>query len=61
MTFGKNKYGFENWKKVEPKTRWLSAALRHIFAYMRGEIDDKETGLPHLSHAITSLIYLMEN
>ena len=55
---GASKYGRENWKKatIADKFRYLAAALRHIMAYMRGEYLDKESGLPHLSHALWNLV-----
>lgn len=37
--------------------RVLAACLRHIFARMRGEINDPESGLPHLGHALCCLLF----
>ena len=58
MTYGAKKYAPNNWKLVEPKERYLAAALRHITAWQSGEIIDPESGLPHLAHALTSLLFL---
>jgi hypothetical protein len=58
MTFGAKKYGDNNWKLVEPKQRYFAAALRHLKAWQSGEIIDKESGLPHLAHALCSLLFL---
>lgn len=58
------KYGFENWKKGFEKGRLEAAALRHILSYRKGEKIDKESGLPHLSHAmwnIFTMIWYDEN
>ncbi|MEN6414412.1 MAG: dATP/dGTP diphosphohydrolase domain-containing protein [Veillonellales bacterium] len=58
MTYGAKKYAPNNWKKVRPKSRYFAAALRHMTAYQSGEIIDKESGLPHLTHALCSLMFL---
>jgi len=58
MTFGAKKYGDNNWKQVKPKQRFFAAALRHLTAYQSGEIIDKESGLPHLAHALCSILFL---
>lgn len=55
MTFGKRKYAANNWRKGLEVTRTISASLRHIFAYLRGEDTDPESGLSHLYHAACGL------
>ena len=58
LTYGAQKYDPENWRKVDDlQNRYTSAALRHIFAHMEGEEDDKETGLSHLAHAMCCLLF----
>lgn len=54
-TFGKKKYAAHNWTKGFAWTRPLAAALRHIFAFMRGENLDPESSCSHLAHAICCL------
>lgn len=62
LTYGAKKYGPDNWRKVEDlDSRYLAAALRHISAYAKGEEYDSESDLSHLSHAICSLMFLLEN
>lgn len=39
----------ENWRQVEPQ-RYRDALYRHFLAYLSGEEDDPESGLPHLWH-----------
>jgi hypothetical protein len=56
FTYGAKKYGENNWQGVEPSTRYLAAAYRHLNAYQRGETLDEGSGLNHLGHAIASLI-----
>ena len=59
-TFGANKYTPEGWKSVpEPKERYMNALMRHVFAYMHGEIKDPETGLSHLAHAAWNVLALL--
>jgi len=61
LTFGASKYSDNNWKHVEnPVARYEAALLRHISAYKKGEMNDPETGLPHLAHAGCCLMFLME-
>lgn len=59
-TFGKKKYDAWNWKKGFIWSRPYAAALRHIYAWARGESNDPETGMPHLAHAICCLMMLIE-
>lgn len=67
ITFGKVKYGRENWKHVTGGFyRYYAAAMRHMAAhkkYMETGLDehrlDDESGLPHLAHAACNLIFLM--
>ncbi len=60
MTFGKKKYSAHNWRGGFIWSRPLSAALRHIFAYLKGEDKDPETGLSHLAHAMCCLMFILE-
>ncbi len=62
LTYGAQKYDPENWRKVDDlQNRYTSAALRHIFAHMEGEEDDRETGLSHLAHAMCCLLFKLED
>lgn len=61
LGFGANKYGPENWRKVDnARDRYLSAAFRHLVAYARGEKVDPESKMPHLAHAMCSLAFMLE-
>lgn len=57
MMFGARKYARGNWKHVEPGTRYLSAAIRHISSWLNGEAVDSETGYSHLWHAGCCLMF----
>lgn len=56
---GAIKYAPNNWQLVpDGKTRYYDAAMRHIEAWRTGEMNDPETGLPHLAHAGCCLMFL---
>ena len=57
LTFGAKKYDAHNWRAGLSVSRTIGACLRHIFAFIRGEDLDKETGLHHLFHAGCELMF----
>lgn len=60
LTFGAKKYAPNNWKTLPDfDERYTAALLRHMFARMRGERDDPESGLSHLKHIITNAAFLI--
>ncbi len=59
LQFGAKKYAAWNWAKGIAYSRILGAILRHVFAYMRGEDKDPETGLSHIAHAMTECMFLL--
>ena len=61
LTFGADKYDEENWRKLEnAQNRYSGGALRHIFSHLDGELQDPETNLSHLAHAICCLMFKLE-
>lgn len=60
LDFGAKKYDAHNWRKVDKRSRYYGAVLRHLLAWNRGENQDPETGLRHLAHAACSLLFLLE-
>lgn len=61
LMYGAQKYGAENWRNVDNhEPRYYNAAMRHMQAWLNNEVIDPESGLPHLAHAICSLIFLIE-
>jgi hypothetical protein len=58
VDYGAQKYSRDNWKKGH-FAAYANAALRHIWARLRGETLDPESGLPHLAHAASCLLFLM--
>lgn len=59
LTFGAAKYGDWNWSKGLAWSRILGAAMRHLFAFARGEDKDPESGLSHLAHLGCCVLFLL--
>ena len=59
LTFGASKYAAQNWRHGISKSRLLAAAFRHLFAYLRGEDKDRESGLSHVAHAMCCCMFLL--
>jgi hypothetical protein len=60
LAFGVKKYGVDNWKLVpDSRRRYLDALMRHMAAWSDGERLDQESGLPHLAHACTCVVFLL--
>lgn len=59
LTFGAKKYAAHNWRKGFKWTRVFASTLRHLFAWLRGEDLDPETGLSHLAHAGCNVLFLL--
>lgn len=57
MMYGAEKYDRDNWRELDaPERRYLAAAFRHLAEHNNGVELDDESSLPHLDHAITSLL-----
>jgi hypothetical protein len=60
---GNAKYAEDN--HLKPSTasvrRYVGACLRHLEARQRGEMIDPDSGLPHLGHAIASLMIALRH
>lgn len=59
LQFGAQKYASWNWSKGLPYTRVLAGILRHVFAYLRGEDKDPESGLSHIAHAMCGCMFIL--
>lgn len=64
LLYGRGKYGEEaamerRWREVEGH-RIYGSVLRHLCAWDSGESLDPESGLPHLAHALTCLMQLVD-
>ena len=58
-TFGAAKYDDRNWEKGLSWGRCFAAAMRHLWAFWRGEDLDPESGLPHTAHAAWNCFALL--
>lgn len=58
MMFGAKKYGMDNWKLCEDNTRYYDALRRHLDDWRNEDYYDKESGEPHLAHALCNLVFL---
>lgn len=53
--------GDNNWKLVDnPIDTYYAAAMRHLQKFRLGESTDPDSGIHHIAHAITDLIFLLE-
>ena len=61
LEFGANKYAEWNFANDGgmKHSRVINSCLRHIFAYMRGQDLDPESGLSHLAHAGCNILFLL--
>lgn len=59
LAFGNTKYAPFSWALV-PSEDYVDAIYRHLAAARLGEVNDKESGLSHLAHAITNLMFLLD-
>lgn len=58
LEFGAVKYKPGNWAKGMPWSVCFSCAISHLFAATQGELNDQESGLSHLAHAMCNLLFL---
>ena len=59
MTKGAAKYKPYNWQYVPQfHQRYLAALYRHLIAYHKGEVIDRESGLPHMAHIACNAMFL---
>lgn len=60
LAFGAKKYADNNWRLAPDTKRYVAAALRHVFAFMRGEQRDPETKRHHLAHAACCALFIVD-
>jgi hypothetical protein len=62
LMYGAQKYDRGNWMHLkDAKRRYFSAACRHLFAILRGEEYDTESGYHHVAHAAACCLFLYEH
>lgn len=59
LAFGAQKYGERNWEKGMSWGRIFAALMRHMWAWLRGDKADAETGFSHLHHAACCIAFLV--
>lgn len=61
MGNGADKYGAYNWreKKVQAMI-YLDAAMRHLQSWQDGEENASDSGIPHLGHALATILILID-
>lgn len=59
--FGARKYAAWNWSLGLKRVQLCGSLLRHVFAYIRGEDRDKESGLLHTDHILWNAAALSHN
>ena len=59
LSYGEKKYNSWNWAQGFKWSRLYGATLRHLYAHMRGENKDPETGLSHLAHVGCNILFLL--
>lgn len=62
LMFGEKKYARFNYRNPSPgfEQRMLAAVMRHVTQHNGGEEIDKESGLPHLAHALATLMMVFD-
>ncbi len=60
LTMGAVKYGDRNWEKGMKWTRCIDSLERHLNAFKQGELNDEESGLPHLAHVCVNSMFLLQ-
>src|ERR1700682_117718 len=58
LTFGASKYADHNWRGGIAYSRIIGSILRHLFAILRAEDVDAESGLPHIDHLSCDAMFL---
>lgn len=53
---GAVKYGDRNWEKGQPLSRYLDSALRHLFNYLEGQLDED-----HLAAAAWNVLAMIDH
>lgn len=56
--YGRKKYAEWNWAKGMAWSIPLGCAARHALAILEGEVNDPESGLPHVGHLLCNLVML---
>lgn len=53
--------GADQWKDGMPITEIAESLQRHLYAFLDGEDNDPESGLPHIGHMMCNIMFLSYN
>jgi hypothetical protein len=56
---GAQKYADRQWEHGMKFSRLQAAAQRHLLTHLGGELNDPESGRPHLAHAACCLLFIL--
>ena len=60
LTYGVVKYSPDSWQTVpDAERRYWAAMMRHLKDHQAGDVNNPESGLPHLHHAFCNLYFLV--
>lgn len=59
LGFGAEKYGAWTWARGKDWSKDYASVQRHLTLWHDGEDLDPESGLPHLAHAATDVMFLL--
>lgn len=57
LDYGAKKYALNQWKNGLSLQETLDSLLRHTFALLSGEVNDSESGLPHIGHVFCNALF----
>lgn len=60
IDFGAKKYSRNGWRKGMPWMELAGSTVRHVAKWISGIDLDEESGLHHLAHAATDILFLVE-
>lgn len=58
LKFGADKYARDNWKLPMPIQSIVDSMMRHVVAFADGEVNDPESGLPHIGHIMCNAMFI---
>ena len=62
LEYGARKYSPNTWQNIHnPLGVHYAAAMRHLLAWKEGEKIDNESGLLHLEHAFSNIMFLLDH
>lgn len=60
LGYGAEKYSARNWELGFAWSRAYNALIRHLQAFWGGEVNDPDTGLPHMAAVMCNAMFLAE-